>query len=103
MDHDRLFKELLDRFFLEFIDLFLPSVAAFLDRSSLVPLDKEIFSDFPAGERLEADLIVKARFKGEDTCFLVHVEHQAQPAPAFARSRFSPMRPHAGPSPRAIG
>jgi hypothetical protein len=47
MDHDRLFKELLDRFFLEFIDLFLPSVSAFLDRSSLVPLDKEIFCATP--------------------------------------------------------
>ena len=88
MDHDGLFKELLDKFFLEFVDLFLPSVAEFLDRGSLVRLDKEIFSDFPAGERLEADLVVKARFKGEDTCFLVHVEHQAQPAPAFARRMF---------------
>ena len=48
MDHDRLFKELLSTFFLEFLDLFLPDVSAALDRSAaIVPMDKEIFTDVP--------------------------------------------------------
>ena len=32
MDHDRLFKELLSTFFVEFMDLFLPDVGTYLDR-----------------------------------------------------------------------
>jgi hypothetical protein len=44
-DHDCLFKELLITFFWEFIQLFLPDVAAQLDPTSLKALDKEIFTD----------------------------------------------------------
>lgn len=36
MDHDRLFKELLGTFFVEFMDLFLPHVGAYLDRDAAV-------------------------------------------------------------------
>ena len=35
IDHDRLFKELLQTFFWEFVEAFLPEVAAYLDRASL--------------------------------------------------------------------
>ncbi len=57
IDHDRLFKELLTTFFWEFIELFLPEVAAYLDRESITFMDKEIFTDVTAGERYEADLL----------------------------------------------
>lgn len=41
MDHDRLFKELLTTFFVEFLDLFLPDVSAALDReAAVVPMDR---------------------------------------------------------------
>ena len=56
-NHDRLFKELLTLFFSDFIELFLPDLASYLDKSSLVFLDKEIFTDvtrypyLPAVER----------------------------------------------------
>ncbi len=40
MDHDRIFKELLTVFFVEFLALFLPKVAAYLDPTSLEFLDK---------------------------------------------------------------
>ncbi len=36
MDHDRLFKELLTTFFVEFLELFLPEIAAALDRDTAV-------------------------------------------------------------------
>ena len=42
IDHDRLFKELLTTFFIEFVELFLPEVAAYIERDSLVFLDKEV-------------------------------------------------------------
>ena len=41
-DHDRLFKELLSTFFVEFVALFLPEVRAYLESDSLVSLDKEL-------------------------------------------------------------
>lgn len=41
-DHDRLFKELLSTFFLEFLDLFRPEVGKYIERGSIVFLDKEV-------------------------------------------------------------
>lgn len=88
IDHDRLFKELLIVFFIEFVDLLLPKLARYLDPSSIEFLDKEVFTDVTEGERHEADIVVRARFRGQDSCFLVHVENQAQPQPEFARRMF---------------
>ncbi|MEW6129400.1 MAG: DUF4351 domain-containing protein [Acidobacteriota bacterium] len=89
IDHDRLFKELIATFFLEFLELFLPSMSAFMDADSIVFLDKELFTDVTSGDRHEADLIVKARFKNQESFFLIHVENQAQPQPQFGQRMFS--------------
>jgi hypothetical protein len=67
IDHDRLFKELLTTFFVEFLELFLPEVAAYIERESLEFLDKELFTDVTAGERYETDLIVKAKFREQES------------------------------------
>lgn len=89
MDHDRLFKELLTTFFVEFIDLFLPEVSTALERSvEVVPMDKEIFTDFPLGDRHEVDVLMKARFRGEEAFFLIHVENQATPQSDFPARMF---------------
>ena len=77
IDHDRLFKELLRTFFVEFVALFLPAVYDYLEPDSLVFLDKEIFTDVVVGERHTADLVVKARFRGQPSYFLIHTEPQA--------------------------
>lgn len=61
IDHDRLFKELLTTFFGEFIELFLPELATYLEHDSIELLDKEVFTDVTAGERYEADLIVSRK------------------------------------------
>src|SRR5215831_18893988 len=66
-DHDRLFKELISTFFLGFMELFLPEVRAYIEDGSLEFLDKEIFTDVTSGERHEADLVAKLRFKEHDT------------------------------------
>lgn len=88
IDHDRLFKELLTTFFGEFIELFLPEVATYLERDSIEFLDKEVFTDVTAGERYEADLIVKAEFRGQESFFLIHVENQAQYQTDFGKRMF---------------
>src|SRR5438445_13410608 len=79
MDHDRLFKELLTAFFADFLDLFLPELSAYMDREAIEFLDKEVFTDVTAGAKHEADLVARARLRGQDSFFLIHLEHQAQP------------------------
>lgn len=84
-----LFKELLSTFFVEFLELFLPEVLQYLAPESLEFLDKELFTDVTAGERQEADLVVKARFQEQDAFFLVHVENQSQAQAEFGRRMFN--------------
>jgi len=88
IDHDRLFKELLSTFFVEFLELFFPEVIAYVERDTLELLDKEIFTDVTAGEQYEADLVVKARFRNQETFFLIHTEHQASSQADFGRRMF---------------
>ena len=78
MDHDRLFKELLRAFFSDFLAVFCPELAEYLDADSVGFLDKEVFTDVTHGERHEADLVAKARFRGKPLGFLIHVEAQAR-------------------------
>jgi hypothetical protein len=87
IDHDRLFKELLLTFFLEFLDLFVPEVRA-LEDDSVEFIDKELFTDITSGDRHLVDILAKVRFKGKDTFFLIHVESQAQHQPDFAKRMF---------------
>jgi hypothetical protein len=88
IDHDRLFKELLTTFFLEFLDLFLPQVRQYLEADSIEFLDKELFTDVTAGRKHIADIIVKAKFRESDACFVIHVEDQAEPEPDFDKRMF---------------
>jgi hypothetical protein len=56
IDHDRLFKELLSTFFLEFLELFLPELRATIDPNSIQFLPQEYFADLTAGEEKIIDL-----------------------------------------------
>lgn len=87
-NHDRLFKELISTFFLEFVDLFLPKVGAYLERDSVLFLDKEVFTDVTSGQRREADLVIRARFQKRESFFLIHIEHQARREGDFGRRLF---------------
>jgi len=88
IDHDRLFKELLTTFFWEFISLFFPAVTTYLERDSITFLDKELFSDVTSGERREVDLIAQAKFREQETFFLIHCEHQSHPQADFSKRMF---------------
>jgi hypothetical protein len=88
IDHDRLFKELLTTFFCEFLDLFFPKLAAQIDRESIEFLSQELFPNLLDGAEYRADILVKARFKGQDAYFVIHVEHQSEAPTTFPRRFF---------------
>jgi hypothetical protein len=56
IDHDCLFKKRLATSLPDFLELFLPEVAAFVEADSIEFLDKEVFTDVPSGEKCEADI-----------------------------------------------
>ncbi len=87
-DHDELFKQLLSSFFLEFLELFLPQVAASIDRDSVTFLPQEYFADLTVGEKKVIDLLVEVRLAGQETGFLIHVENQASSQANFTRRIF---------------
>jgi predicted transposase/invertase (TIGR01784 family) len=85
VNHDALFKMLLKSpaILKGFFDAFLPQVAQFIDFTRLEFVDKErITAD---GRKRTGDLLVKTRFRGKSTGFLIHLEHQAQPDSDLAR------------------
>jgi len=84
IDHDRLFKELISTFFIEFIELFFPQVLEYIDTESIIFLDKEIFTDVTAGDKYETDLIAKVKFLGQPSYFVIHIE-----AESGARAKFN--------------
>lgn len=88
LNHDRLFKELLTTFFVEFIELFFPEMVDYLEADSLEFVDKEIFTDITSGARREANLLVKCRFQGREAFFLIHLEHQSKREKDFAKRMF---------------
>jgi len=88
VDHDRLFKELLSTFFLEFVELFIPALASTIDPHSIRFLQQEYFLDLTSGEEKVIDLLVEVQQAGEEIAFLIHVEAQASTEANFARRMF---------------
>lgn len=77
IDHDRLFKELIQTFFEEFLLLLFPQVYEEIDFAHVNFLDKELINDTSAREKREVDIIVETKLKGEDSLIIIHVENQA--------------------------
>ena len=88
IDHDEIFKALLTIFFLEFVAAFLPGVAPYLDSASIEFMDKELLRGVSGRGKRYVDLVVKARFKGQMTYFLIHVENQSKSETGFAKRIF---------------
>ncbi len=78
IDHDRLFKELLSTFFIEFLDLFLPQVVSKIDRDSIRFFPQEVFTDVTSGEKKEIDLLAQVRYQQQEIYFLIHIENQSK-------------------------
>ena len=88
IDHDRLFKELLETFFAEFVALFFPEVYQAIDLTHLNFLPKDVFTDVTVGEKYTVDLLAETRLKGEEGLILIHVENQAYVQKDFAERMF---------------
>ncbi|NJM07187.1 DUF4351 domain-containing protein [Candidatus Gracilibacteria bacterium] len=88
IDHDGIFKQLLEEFFVEFLELFVPDALQLLDASTLTFLDKQVFRDLLDPDRREADLVVQAQYRHQPTTFIVHLEHQAQEDKALHQRMF---------------
>ena len=71
-------QEILRGFFREFLELFLPEVAARLDFSSLRFPNREVFTAFPEGQRREPDVVAELRTReGEPEIVVILFEVQA--------------------------
>jgi hypothetical protein len=88
IDHDRLFKELIQTFFWEFIELFLPEVLEYVAQDSLTFLPEEIFTDVTSGDKRKIDLLAQVKWQGQDSFFLIHLENQAYNQKEFERRMF---------------
>ena len=84
MPQDQLFKDLLQAFFREFMELFFPEVAAHLDFSQVTFLMQEVFTGIPEGERRTIDLVAQVMtLEGAAELVLVHLEVQAERRSVF--------------------
>jgi len=88
IDHDRLFKELLETFFVEFVELFFPEAYDAMDLEHIKFLQQELFTDVTRGDKHRVDILVETRLKGELGIVLVHVENQAKVQSDFAERMF---------------
>ena len=78
MSHDQLSKRLLETYFSEFLRLTAPDTACRLRSGEAVFMDKELFLDWPIGNRREPDLLAKVPKEEGSTDLLVHVEIESK-------------------------
>jgi Putative transposase, YhgA-like len=88
IDHDELFKKLLTTFFVEFVELFLPEMANYLDREEIAFLPQEYFGDVQMGDRCKNDVLAQVKIQGQEACVLVHIENQPYRQETFDRWMF---------------
>ena len=78
IDHDQIFKGLIEAFFREFMELFCPSEAQVMDFDRVEFLREEHFTDVPGGTRRRLDLVAKVGLlAGGEKFVLVHGEFEA--------------------------
>ena len=76
--HDELFKLLLENFFVEFLELFVPDAARLVDRTHIHIRPQEHIIDLVRPQRRTVDLLVETRLRDEEGLILIHVETQSQ-------------------------
>ena len=78
IDHDQIFKRLIEAFFREFMELFCPDEARVIDFGRVEFLREEHFTDVREGARRRLDLVAKVRLRtGSEKFVLVHGEFEA--------------------------
>src|SRR6058998_1252213 len=76
--HDQDIKRLLQIFFVDFLEAFLPELRRDLQLDSIQFMDKELIR-LRAGRRRTklVDLVARVRFRHEESFVLLHIEHQS--------------------------
>jgi predicted transposase/invertase (TIGR01784 family) len=100
-DHDQLFKQLIQTFFLDFLELFAPALLSQIQPESIEFLPQEYFTDLLDGDRKAIDLLVKVQLNEPipraasgkrqqpiDQMVLIHIENQAISKPDFDQRIF---------------
>jgi predicted transposase/invertase (TIGR01784 family) len=88
ISHDQNFKELISTFFLEFLELFVPELAALVEPGSVRFLQQEYFTDVLAGEKKIIDLLAEVKLRGQDATIVIHFEAQSSSESDFNRRLF---------------
>ena len=89
MGHDQRFKEFLQTFMRDFLQLFFPDVERRLDFGNIKFLDKEVFTDFSEGSARRADVVAKlGTHDGKPEIVLIHVEVQSSHKKEFPARMF---------------
>jgi hypothetical protein len=95
IDHDQLFKQLLETFFADFIRLFAPALCEYLDLSELLFLPQQYFTDLIDGDRKAIDILVQIPIKPDKITadqshfnILLHLENQASSEANFTQRMF---------------
>src|SRR5699024_7457981 len=77
INHDQLFKKLIEIFFEEFIEAFFPDVHEHVQFDSIETMPQEMFTDLTEGKTRRLDIIVKTKLKRTDAVIIIHVEPQS--------------------------
>lgn len=95
IDHDQLFKQLLETFFAEFIHLFAPALAEYLDLTQLTFLPQQYFTDIIDGDRKAIDILVQVPAKPNEIndsqpiyTIVIHIEDQSTSRANFTQRMF---------------
>jgi hypothetical protein len=88
IDHDRLFKVLIQTFFKEFMQLFFPQAYEAINFANLKFLSEEIYTDLVAGEKRRVDILAQGVLQEEAVLVIIHVEPQAYYQKEFAERMF---------------
>lgn len=88
INHDGLFKSLLQNFFPEFIELFFPDISNNWNRDSIQFLPQEIITDIKTGEKKIIDVLAQAKVAKDDKLFVIHAEHQSYTPNTFGERMF---------------
>jgi hypothetical protein len=91
IDHDQLFKQLLQTFFVDFIHLFAPALTTYLDLSQVTFLPQQYFTDIIDGDRKAIDILAQAPLQdqqSEQQTILIHIENQADSRTKFNQRMF---------------
>lgn len=95
IDHDQLFKKLIGTFFVEFLELFAPELASYIDPLSLEFLPQEHFTDIIEGKQRVMDLVARVTLKRRPNepdvgkvSVIINCEHESSSIANFDRRLF---------------